>query len=212
MNFPKKYDYFADREGRAAFIAKTFKSEIVQADSILDVGCDYNTLKKIIGEKVTGIDLYGAPDIIVDFEKEKLSRFSNNQFNLVVCTEVLEHLENFHQMLNELVRVSNKHVLISLPNCMSIFARFNILLHGNAGKYYGLPFQMPEDRHRWFFSHLDIEHFFQNYQKDNSVRIVRRFLHCNFSNSWKGNLMRSLVKVFGINTASQSYWILLEKK
>ncbi len=212
MNFPKKYDHFVDREGRAAFIAKTFKNEIDQASSILDVGSDYNSLKKIVGEKVLGVDLYGEPDIVIDFEKEKLTKFSDNQFGLVVCTEVLEHLENFHEMLDELVRVSNKYIVISLPNCMSIFARFNILFRGNAGKYYGLPFHKPQDRHRWFFSHKDIERFFQDYQKNNNVRILKRFLQCNFSSSWKGKLVRFFVKTFNINAASQSYWILLEKK
>lgn len=212
MNFSRKYDFFNNREGRAAFIAKTFAPEIAASANILDVGCDYNTLKKIVGSKVIGVDLYGEPDFKVDFEKEKLSRFRDSEFDMVVCTEVLEHLENFHEMFDELMRTSNRFVLISLPNCMSLFARIGILFQGNAGKFYGLPSTKPDDRHRWFFSHTDIEKFFQHYTTHHSVSIRRRFLHCNFSNSWKGILVRSLVKLFGINTAAQSYWILLEKK
>lgn len=212
MNFPKRYEHFNNREERAAFIAKTFEKEISQSKSVLDVGCDYNTLKKIVGSKVTGVDLYGAPDYKVDFEKDKLSRFKDCEFDFVVCTEVLEHLENFHEMLDELTRVSGKYILISLPNCMGIFTRFNILFRGETGKFYGLPFEKPEDRHRWFFSHTDIERFFQNYTKKHSLSVARRFLHCNFSHSWKGNLVRFCVKFFNINSAAQSYWILLEKE
>lgn len=212
MNFTRKYDFFSDREGRAAFIAKTFATEITESASLLDVGCDYNTLKKIVGPKVIGVDLYGDPDFKIDFEKEKLTRFRDGEFDMVVCTEVLEHLENFHEMFDELMRVSNRFVLISLPNCMSLFARADIFFRGNAGKFYGLPFTKPDDRHRWFFSHTDTEKFFQQYVSRHPVSIRRRFLHCNFSNSWKGILVRTLVRLFGINTAAQSYWILLEKK
>lgn len=212
MSFPKKYEYFSDREGRAAFIASVFSKEISESGSLLDVGCDYNTLKKIIGSKVTGVDLYGEPDFKVDFEKEKLSRFKDNEFDMTVCTEVLEHLENLHEMIDELTRVSKRYILISLPNCMPLFTRFDILLYGKTGKFYGLPFKKPEDRHRWFFSHTDIEKFFQNYAPKKSLTITKRFLHCNFSSSWKGKLVRMFIKTFNIDIAAQSYWILLEKK
>jgi len=161
---------------------------------------------------VTGVDLYGTPDFKVDFEKEKLSRFKEREFDLVVCTEVLEHLENFYEMIDELVRVSNRHILISLPNCMNLFAQLSILFQGNAGKFYGLPFQKPEDRHRWFFGYRDIDRFFQNYTTKHPVQISQKFLHCNFSSNWKGTLIRIFVKTFNINIAGQSYWILLKKK
>ena len=212
MKITKRYDYFSNREGRAHFIAKTFTTEIENSASVLDVGCDYNTLKKILGQKVTGIDLYGAPDITVDFEKEKLTQFQDRQFDFVVCTEVLEHLENFHEMVDELCRVSNKYILISLPNCTDIFTRMNILFRGKASKFYGLPLEKPEDRHRWFFSSNDAQAFFRAYAKRNNLSLSREFLNCNFSNSWKGILVRNFVKIFDINTAAQSYWILLEKK
>jgi len=211
-SFPKKYDFFKDREGRAAFIAKIFKNELAQAHSVLDVGCDYNTLKKIIGPKVIGVDLYGNPDFKIDFEKEKLSRFGDREFDLVVCTEVLEHLENFHAMIDELARVSDKYILISLPNCMDFFTRCSIFFQGKAGKFYGLPFEKPEDRHRWFFNHLDLEQFFHNYANKHALRIADRFLHCNFGASWEGTLIRFLTEAFRVDSIAQSYWILLEKE
>lgn len=212
MSYPKRYEFFTDRKGRAAFIAKTFEKEIAQSKSILDVGCDYNTLKKIVGQKVTGIDLYGDPDYKVDFEKEKLSRFKDGEFDTVICTEVLEHLENLHEMIDELVRVSNRYTLISLPNCMNLFTRISILFLGKAGKFYGLPLIKPDDRHRWFFSHTDIERFFQDYTKKKSLSIVKRFLHCNYSPSLRGILVRTVIRLFDIDNASQSYWILISKK
>jgi len=207
----KNYSFFSDRKGRARFIAKTFEHELSKSHSVLDVGCDYNTLKKILGPKVTGVDLSGDPDFKIDFEKEQLSRFSDREFDCVICTEVLEHLENLHDMIDELTRVSNKYILISLPNCMDIFTRFNIFFRGRAGKFYGLPISKPDDRHRWFFNFLDAEKFFQDHVKKHSLKITRKFLHCNFSNTWKGFLVRFFVKIFNIDIAAQSYWILMEK-
>ena len=61
--------------------------------------------------------------------------------------DVLEHLENFHFMLDEMVRCSDKFVLVSLPNSAAEIPQ--IILNGdkmkkvsNQGyysKYYGLP-------------------------------------------------------------------------
>lgn len=212
MNFQKRYDQFNNREERAGFITQVFSKEIAESNSLLDVGCDFNTLKKIVGSKVTGIDLYGAPDFKVDLEREKLSHFSDGEFDMIVCTEVLEHLENFHEMIDEIFRVSNRYILISLPNCADFFTRINILFTGNIGKFYGLPLEKPEDRHRWFFSHLNLENFFQQYARKNKLAITKRFLVCNYGNSWKGNLVRLFIKFLNVHSAGQSYWILLEKK
>lgn len=212
MSIPKRYDQFNNRKERAAFIASAFSDVISQSKSILDVGCDFNNLKEIIGPKVTGIDLYGKPDIQVNLEQEKLTLFPDHQFDLVVCTEVLEHLENFHTLIDELFRVSRKYVLISLPNCADFFTRLKILHTGSVGKFYGLPLVKPSDRHRWFFSHNDLEIFFQKYSKINNYSILRRFLVCNYGNSWKGMLIRVFIKLFRVDSAGQSYWILLERK
>lgn len=211
MQFEKVYPSFTNREGRAQFIADTFAAELNEAKTVLDVGSDYNSLKKILGSKVTGVDLYGEPDIVVDFEKELLTRFKDNEFDFLVCTEVLEHLDNFHAMAEELYRVSNKYILVSLPNCLSIFTKWNILFHDRASKYYGLPFERPEDRHRWFFSYKDIDKFFIHFCKQHGCTIKRKFLQVGLTKSWRGNLFREIVRIFDINNASQSYWILIEK-
>ncbi len=212
MRIPRKFEQFNNREERAAFIARFFEKEIHQSKSVLDVGCDFNNLKKVIGLKVTGVDLFGEPDFQVDFEKEQLSRFKDNEFDFVVCTEVLEHLENLHAMVDELFRVSDRYVLISLPNCADFFTRISILRSGHVGKFYGLPIEKPEDRHRWFFSHTDIEKFFQAYSRRNGYSILRRFLVCNYGDNWRGSLVRLFIKFFSIDSAGQSYWILISKK
>jgi 2-polyprenyl-3-methyl-5-hydroxy-6-metoxy-1,4-benzoquinol methylase len=56
----------------------------------------------------------------------------SSSFDLVVSTEVLEHLDNPIDALNELLRISKKYVIISTPNeplwKMANMARFKYLL------------------------------------------------------------------------------------
>ncbi len=46
---------------------------------------------------------------------EKLS-YNNNVFDLIVCCEVLEHVQDPHKALSELYRVSNGYVILSVPD------------------------------------------------------------------------------------------------
>ncbi len=208
----RKFTDFTDRKGRAAFIAKAFAAELAASASVLDVGSDVNTLKQLVGPKVTGIDLYGEPDIRVDFEQDQLTRFKDREFEMVVCTEVLEHLDNFHDMARECFRVSDRYVLISLPNSLSLFTKWNIVFHGTAGKFYGLPLEKPDDRHRWFFGYQDVDRFFARWAPAWGFAATKKFLTINFSDSWRGKLARIATKFFRLNNASQSYWMLFERE
>ncbi len=51
--------------------------------------------------------------------------YKENQFDLVVCCEVLEHLDNYDKALKELMRISSKYVIISVP-CEPIWRILNL--------------------------------------------------------------------------------------
>jgi ubiquinone/menaquinone biosynthesis C-methylase UbiE len=59
--------------------------------------------------------------------------FEANSFDLVLCCEVLEHVEDPNAALRELARVSRSRVLLSVPNepiwCLSNMARGKYLRH-----------------------------------------------------------------------------------
>ena len=154
---------YNDRKGRAKFIKNQFKKQLEEASSILDIGCDNNELKQTWGNKVTGIDIDGSPDFKVNLEKEKLSRFKNDSFETLVCTDVLEHIDNFYAVLDDMVRVSNKRIIISLPNCSHIFRIIPVVFGKSSGKFYGLPHTPPTDRHKWFFNWRALHSFFHYY-------------------------------------------------
>jgi len=104
---------FADREERNRCVCKIFHRYI--QGKVLDVGCDERYIfKYAICDYYIGIDLYGKPDIRVDLEDGL--PFLDRAFDTVICLEVLEHIDHFHFLFNELCRVAKHYVIIGLPN------------------------------------------------------------------------------------------------
>ncbi|MDR3574626.1 MAG: methyltransferase domain-containing protein [Anaerolineaceae bacterium] len=101
----------------------------------------------------TGIGLGGHPDLRINLEKEDIP-FDNDSFDCVLYLDVLEHVVNIHHAFDDLCRVSKNYVIISLPNPWADM--YEVLCHqdyqpGMPFKFYGLPVEPVEDRHKWFF-------------------------------------------------------------
>ena len=111
-----------------ATVVKTTKP--LNIDSVLDVGCGEGFTmdrlqKEKIGKSYEGIEY---EETAVDLAKKLYPRltfkqgdiyklpYKSNSFDLVVCTEVLEHLENPKKAYRELIRVSRKYILLTVPN------------------------------------------------------------------------------------------------
>jgi len=76
-------------------------------EKVLDVGTRDNTLSEMIERPVALVDK-NNPDLPeFNWEKENLP-FEENSFDSLVCLDVLEHIENSHEALGDLVRVSKK--------------------------------------------------------------------------------------------------------
>lgn len=102
----------------------------LKPDSVLDVGCGEGfTLEKFknrgIGKKLVGIDFLDTAIKIGKKERPYLDLrigniydipFEDKSFDLVVCSEVLEHVDDPQKALSELERVTKKYVLLSVPN------------------------------------------------------------------------------------------------
>lgn len=118
------------------FLIKNFYISLIslvkplKAESILDAGCGEGfTMNKLkengIGKKIEGIEyskeaiVFGKklfPDLIIKQGSVYDLPYKDNFFDLVICTEVLEHLENPNKALKEMLRVSRKYLIISVPN------------------------------------------------------------------------------------------------
>ncbi len=141
---------YDEAASKARYLADKYRS--VLGGSVLDVGCG----KRLVGECVprpdlyTGVDMNPPCDCVVDLEREALP-FAEANFDVVVCCDVLEHLEAAHRVFDECCRVARSRVIISLPNPARDFLRQ--VFSGSEGKlkYYGFPCENPGNRHRWFF-------------------------------------------------------------
>lgn len=102
----------------------------LSVSSILDVGCGEGfTLARLkqahIGKKLQGIEYLDRaielgkkynPTIAIKKGTIYDLPYKANSFDLVLCTEVLEHLEDPKRALAELKRVANRYILLSVPN------------------------------------------------------------------------------------------------
>jgi 2-polyprenyl-3-methyl-5-hydroxy-6-metoxy-1,4-benzoquinol methylase len=162
-----------ERHLRSEYIAARFRP--VLKGKVLDVGCDRALLKQLMPDlDYFGIDIGGTPDRFVDLEKENSLPFPDNSFDCIVCTDVLEHINNIHHIFADLIRVTRGYVVLSLPNNWTN-ARLPLARgKGNIG-HYGLPVNPPEDRHKWFFSLTEAETFIIGQQAKVSFEVVEMF-------------------------------------
>jgi ubiquinone/menaquinone biosynthesis C-methylase UbiE len=111
----REYSKYTERLATIKEYKKDFNKKI-----ILDVGCgkNFNFLKRFFGKKYFGLDLisYKKKNFINHNINSKKLPFKNNSVPNVICTDVLEHVDNPHLLLKELFRISSETVIVSLPN------------------------------------------------------------------------------------------------
>ncbi len=175
MRLPTIYLECPTRESRSRFIAERFQKYLDA--SVLDVGCCEAPLRALLpaGASYTGIDMAGRPDQIVNLEKTERLPFDDNAFACVLCIDVLEHLDNLHAIFAELVRVSGRFILVSLPNNWCDARRPIERGQGRFG-HYGLPLQAPADRHKWFFNFTQARQFMEGKAEEFGLRMEDMFL------------------------------------
>ena len=130
----------------------------VRPVTILDVGCGegfslVNLRRNKIGKIYEGVDyshdairlgkkLY--PKLNIKLGNIYELPYKNNAFDLIICTEVLEHLEKPHKALSEIKRVAKKNIILSVPN-----EPFFILANLLRGKHLGTFGNHPEHINHW---------------------------------------------------------------
>ncbi len=211
MHLPTVYINFPARESRSRFVLERFKQYLQGA--ILDVGCFEAPLRDLLPSSVeyTGIDVTGNPDLTVNLETVERLPFDDGQFDCVICIEVLEHLDNLHAMFAELVRVSRKHIIVSLPNCWCA-ARRPVGRGKGDFSHYGLPIHKPDDRHKWFFSLTEAKTFIEAKANEFELTIADMFI----AEKPRNGILRTLRKLRYQgdryhNRYSRTLWVALEK-
>lgn len=105
-------------------IAATIAAIPARVSSVLDVGCgDGRLTNKLVKriDRVVGLDISAEAlkhvETVIRVGQADALPFEPEAFDLVLCTEVLEHLEArlFERTVRELGRVSRRYVLVSVP-------------------------------------------------------------------------------------------------
>jgi len=204
------------------------KRQINKINSALDVGCGNGVFSKGIKYcfscDVTGVDgsdyaLSKAKAnkiddlfIVEDFSVDNLP-FNDNQFDFVMCKDVLEHLISPDKLAEEICRVvkHNGYVLVHVPNHFPLVGRIRMLFSNKLDTFDYFP-----DSKRWNFPHIRF------YTRDSvldlfsKVGVVDEY-HEHFFNSPVGSkfvpkfLKKKLVKHFP-DLFSEGITILFQKK
>lgn len=208
---PSELVAFPARADRSAYIARRFAP--YWGRSLLDVGCDRAVLKTLLPTiAYTGIDIGGTPDLTINLEKIERLPFGDDAFDNVVCSDVLEHIDNLHHTFDELVRVCRRHLIISLPNNWAN-ARQPIARGLGTFSFYGLPVDPPPDRHKWFFNLSEAAHFLQERAKRRSLKVRECFAN-EKPRALVSRAARHLLYPASeryLNRYAHTVWVVLEK-
>lgn len=113
---------------------------------ILDLGAGEGALSEklfLLGHNITACD--GEPEqfkfkeiICQRVNLNKNFPFNDSEFDVVILSDVIEHLENPWHTIRESHRIlrNNGKLIISIPNILSITARIHFLIHGEFLLFY----------------------------------------------------------------------------
>ena len=116
--------------------------------TVLDAGCGEGYISRLIASSFPNVNVTGIEytpeainvakemDTLVSYIQGDISDmpFENHSFDFVVCTEVLEHVENPDKALSELLRVGKNGVLITVPH-EPWFRMGNMLAFKNVSRF-----------------------------------------------------------------------------
>jgi ubiquinone/menaquinone biosynthesis C-methylase UbiE len=110
----------------------------ISGKTVLEVGCGRGFLADLMSKKhqVTAADIVIEKKLIkkypnVMFKKANIEKlpFKTNQFDTVVCTHTLEHVQNLFEAISELRRVAKKRLIIVVPKQRPYNYTFDPHLH-----------------------------------------------------------------------------------
>ncbi len=149
-----------DEAGKFYGVVQAFRE--IWRGRVLDIGCRSAKLKEVLHQhnkpvEYCGVDLYPPADIIADLEMGL--PFEEEEFDVVVALDVLEHTDDIYKAFDEICRVTSQFVVITLPNAYELKGRIKFVLGFPLSGKYGLPIDPPADRHRWLFSFTEARKF-----------------------------------------------------
>lgn len=132
-------------------ISKLIPSDV---ESILDIGCRDKFLKQF-AKKYTGLDLEGA-EINQDLNKTQKLKLKDKSYDMVIFSQILEHITDPTELINEAKRISKKYIIVGLPTELTIDNRFRFFFGKISGEAWN---GFNPYGHKHFFTVYTIEKF-----------------------------------------------------
>lgn len=146
------------KKTKGKLIAQSLVPSAKKGMTALDVGCREGHQTQFLkdkGYKIVSIDIKkNIPECIIMDANKKL-KIGDNYFDLIWCSEVIEHLDNPSLTITEFRRIlkSNGIMILTTPNSNCWFFRLSNL--------FGLkPEQLQRKDHKHFFSKKNINKLF----------------------------------------------------
>ena len=151
----------SNKFGKLEAIGEILK-ECKDINTILDVGCRDGILRQHVS---CNIDYFGSDlndtgshvNFVGDFQQYEFDR----KFSAVIALDVIEHLDTPVNAINKMIHLSDKYVIVSLPNCYDMKYRYNYLIKGHLGGHYVFDNTERLDRHRWVMNYEEICRFYR---------------------------------------------------
>ena len=147
---------------RCEYVAK--KLGKLNGDKVLDIGCREMILKKYLEGNFNylGLDYINKKSNATDFINHNLEKGipdNLDNIDIIVALDVLEHIENIHDVYKEFLSITNKTVVVALPNMAYYEFRINVLIKGVLSGKYIFSENKILDRHRWIPNYQTIDKF-----------------------------------------------------
>ncbi|MFP5268892.1 methyltransferase domain-containing protein [Coleofasciculus sp.] len=176
------------RASRQFAVGKLYGERYLSGDTVLDVGCDICGVKKYIGSKTqyVGVDKQGLADYYIDLDKEILP-FEHHSFDTVLCFETLEHLQNIHQSMDQMMLIAKNYFIGSLFVESAHNRGRTITTFGEPIGNAHLPLAPVFDRHNWIFTFSDALDFIYYRAKKSGFDIIElNLFYKNYlASKWK---------------------------
>ena len=141
----------------------------LNGEKILDIGCRDKIFKKYLkgNFKYKGID-YKPDNLNNDVDDKEfinhnleLGLPNDSNYDIINALDVLEHLENIHNLFQEIFKKSNKKIVIALPNMGYYKFRLKFLFKGEISEKYIFHKNIVQDRHKWIPNYKSIMEFIE---------------------------------------------------
>ncbi|MCB9202275.1 MAG: hypothetical protein H6604_04405 [Flavobacteriales bacterium] len=144
----KEYKRHPWETARLSFLVDFIQNQLqnTKIENIIDVGCGDcfvidSLAKKNITQNYYAIDIAFTPEIVSKLKQknsDKINYFRhiselldstiNLDNSLILCMDVLEHIEDESVLLNELIKLKGNHFLFTVPAFQTLFSSHDTLL------------------------------------------------------------------------------------